>query len=36
MDASFVFWGLVLVTAALRWRASSSWAREHFNSLRLS
>ncbi|HEX7680628.1 MAG TPA: hypothetical protein VF713_21015, partial [Thermoanaerobaculia bacterium] len=35
-DASFVFWGLVLVIAALRWRSSSSWAREHFNSLHLS
>jgi len=36
MDASFVFWGLVLVVVALRWRASSSWAQEHFTSLRLS
>lgn len=36
MDASFVFWGLVLVIATLRWRASSSWVRENSNSLRLS
>jgi len=36
MDASFVFWGLVLVIAALRWRASSSRAQQHFDSLRLS
>jgi len=36
MDASFVFWGLVLGIAGLRWRASSSWAREHSNSLHLS
>jgi hypothetical protein len=36
MDASFVFWGLVFVIVALRWRSSSSWAREHFNSFRLS
>jgi len=36
MDACFVFWGSVLVIAALRWRASSSWAQQHFNSLRLS
>jgi hypothetical protein len=36
MDASFVFWGLVFVIVALRWRSSSSWVREHFNSFRLS
>jgi hypothetical protein len=36
MDACFVFWGLVLVIAALRWRASSSWAQQLFNSLRVS
>jgi hypothetical protein len=36
MDASFVFWGIVLVVVALRWRSSSSRARKHFNSLRLS
>ncbi len=36
MDASFVFWGLVFVIAALRWRSSSSWAQEHLDSLRLS
>jgi hypothetical protein len=36
MDASFVFWGLVLIIAALRWRALSSWARQDFNSLHLS
>lgn len=36
VDAGFVFWGMVLVLAALRWRSSSSWAREHLNSLRLS
>jgi len=36
MDASFVFWGLVLVVVALRWRSSSSWAEEHLSSLRLS
>ena len=34
MDASFVFWGLVFVIAALRWRSNSSWARED-DSLRL-
>jgi hypothetical protein len=28
MDASFVFWGLVIVIVALRWRSTSSWARE--------
>ena len=36
IDASFVFWGLVLVVVALRWRSSSSWAEEHLSSLRLS
>ncbi len=36
MDATFVFWGLVFVVAALRWRASSSWGRQRFNSLHLS
>jgi hypothetical protein len=36
MDASFVFWGLVFVVVALRWRSSSSWAQEHFSSFRLS
>jgi len=34
MDASFVFWGLVFVIVALRWRSNSSWARED-DSLRL-
>jgi hypothetical protein len=36
MDATIVFWGLVFVVAALRWRASSPWGRQRFNSLRLS
>ncbi len=36
MAASFVFWGLTLVTFALRWRSSSTWASDHFNFLRLS
>ncbi len=36
MAASFVFWGLTLVIFALRWRASSAWASDHFNFLRLS
>jgi hypothetical protein len=35
MNASFVFWGLAFVIFALRWRSSSSWAREHFSSYRL-
>lgn len=35
-DASFVFWGLIAVVAALRWRSSASWPREHFNSLHIS
>jgi hypothetical protein len=34
MDASFVFWGLVFVIVALRWRSNSSWARGD-DSLRL-
>jgi hypothetical protein len=34
MDASFVFWGLVFVIVALRWRSNSSWAQED-ESLRL-
>ncbi len=34
MDASFVFWGLVFVIVALRWRSNSSWVRED-DSLRL-
>jgi len=35
-DACFVFWGIVLVFLAFRWRSSLSWAREHVNSLGLS
>lgn len=34
--ASFIFWGLTFVISAVRWRSSSSWAQEHFNTLRLS
>ena len=36
IDASFVLWGMVLVIVVLRWRSSSSWAREDVNSLHLS
>jgi hypothetical protein len=36
MAASFVFWGFTLLILALRWRASSAWASDHFNFLRLS
>ena len=36
MAASFVFWGFTLLIFALRWRASSAWASDHFNFLRLS
>ncbi len=36
IDTSFVFWGIVLVFLAFRWRSSWSWAGEHFNSLGLS
>ena len=36
MYASFAFWGSVAVIGALRWRSTSSWAREHLNSLDLS
>jgi len=35
-DASFVFWGIIFVMLALRWRSSSSWPRERFDSLGLS
>jgi hypothetical protein len=35
-DASFVFWGIIFVILALRWRSSSYWPREHFDSLGLS
>jgi hypothetical protein len=35
MDVVFVFWGLVFMISALRWRSSSSWAPDHFDSLRL-
>lgn len=36
MAGSFVFWGLTLLIFALRWRASSAWASDQFNLLRLS
>jgi hypothetical protein len=36
MAASFVFWGFTLLIFALRWRACSAWASDHFNFLRLS
>lgn len=36
MAASLVFWGFTLLVFALRWRASSAWARDHSNFLRLS
>jgi hypothetical protein len=35
-DASFVFWGIIFVILALRWRSSSSWPREQLNSPGLS
>ena len=36
MAASFVFWGFTLLILALRRRASSAWASDHFIFLRLS
>jgi hypothetical protein len=36
MAASFIFWGLVFLIFALRWRASAAWASDHLNFLRLS
>lgn len=36
LAASFMIWGLILLVFALRWRASSSWASDHYTFLRLS
>lgn len=36
MFASFAFWGILLVVAALRWRSSSASARERDDTLSLS
>ena len=34
MAASFILWGLILLIFALRWRASTAWASDHFTFLR--
>jgi len=36
LHVSFVFWGIIFIGVGLRWRSSSSWPREQFNSLDLS
>jgi hypothetical protein len=36
MAASLAFWGITLLVFALRWRASSAWASDNFNFIRLS
>jgi len=34
-DTAFVFWGMVFLIVALRWRSSSAWSRDRIDSLGL-
>jgi hypothetical protein len=35
-DTCFVFWGMVFLIVALRWRSSSAWSKDRIDSLGLS